>query len=82
MAIGEERGEEVVDGGKLLLPVGADFLGVEADHGVEVVGVLGAELEDALGGGEVDGGQEYLADAGLAGLLHHRFAVVVELLAI
>ena len=76
------RREEGFDGGELFLPVGTNFLGMQAHHRVEVVGVLLTERQNTSGSGKVDGGNENLFHPGLTCPFNHGITVFAKLLAI
>ena len=66
----------------MLAPVGTDLFGVQAKHGATEVGILGADVEDGLAGGGIDGGQEDVRTACLAGTLHDGITVRCKFFAI
>ena len=68
--------------GKLFAPVGSDFLGMQADHRIEAVGILAAEFEDCLRRFQVDGRHENLFYASLASALDDLGKVVAKFLAV
>ena len=68
--------------GQLGAPVVADFFGVKAEHGVAVVGILAADVEDGMARREVDGRQEDARTACLTGTLYDGIAVGRKLFAI
>ena len=65
-----------------LAPVVADFLGMQANHRIEEVGMLTTELKDIFRRIQVDGGHENLLHASFAGALEHVGKVVAKFFAI
>jgi hypothetical protein len=56
--------------------------GVKAEHGVAVVGILAADVEDGMARREVDGRQEDARTACLTGTLYNGIAVLCKFFAI
>jgi hypothetical protein len=55
---------------------------MKAEHGIAVVGILAAEVEDSLTGFEIDARHQYFGDASLTSAGYHLGAVGCELLTI
>ena len=64
------------------MPVGTDFLGMEAEHGTTVVGILTADVENGVARSNINGRQEDGRTASLAGSLDDGIAVCCEFFAV
>ena len=76
------RGERYLNALQDFLPVGTDFLWMEAEHGEAVARILCTDVEDGVTRLQVDGWQEDACAASLTGPLDDSVAIVVEFLAI
>ena len=74
--------EDRFDGFQLFAPVGTYFLGMKADHRIQIISILGTQGQDALRGLQVNGRHEHLPHPSLTSTLDNRFSVLVKLLAV
>jgi hypothetical protein len=74
----EVRGERILYASQNFLPVGADFLGMETEHGTAVIRILTADVEDGAARGGIDGWQKYCRAASLSGSLDDGVAICCE----
>ena len=66
----------------MLFPIGTNLLGMQTQHGIAIVGILGTDVEDGMARLDIDGRQKDSLTTSLAGSLYDGIAILRKFLAI